>query len=868
MIVFQALIKAATAQAGLPEGPDWPRFPHYRDPLPEGMSEDRLYAFDVLFPRDDLPAVLRWRQAFAQHLARERKFSLEFLGDPQVRRPADPLAEHPAPPAGPDAEVCLDFLTPLPLPAAKAARRLGLDAASLFELIARRARRLLGSLPPEFLPPPDPFRVHPQFWHFQRFTHAAKSQPGTKYLDGGCGPLYLRGPLERAWPLLCLGAELQAGPTLFGGLGCYRLDPDRPCLDLLLRDPRWLTDAIAAARRESDLLDDPELHAQSDAQLADALARDFAQNAWQPAPAQAAAIPKANGEKRRIATLAPADCLVHKLLHRVLRDPCELLMEDSSLAFQRGKSRSDALPVIRQAQAAGRTVALRADVQEFFDQVPWDRLERTLDEWLPRGDRLVRELLSRCLRTPLREGRRLLPRDRGLLQGSPLSPLLANIYLDPLDEALAARGYTHVRFADDLLLLLPDREAAARAQAELEALLAELGLQLQTAKTQVGELEDEGLSFLGLDLGPGLEESELAAAALRRPLVIHEPYAYLGADADAVVVRRGPQLLARLPLRQLEGIVVIGAGTVSTRLLERCARHRLPISFCTPGGAHINTLCPDSQAWFERLGRHAQRHAQLDDPARLHAARRLVRLKLQAYRDWIAQLPAALGKDLRLTLDRRLRTLDQAQDLDALRGHEGAAARAVFPFLMAQIHDETLRAPSRQPHTGADPANALLDFASYLLHGRLNVLLRVRGLNPYLGFLHSHRDWYESLVYDLMEPHRARLDRFLLRTLNRRIVTAADFAPDPQGRPRLQSPAAEAFIRAFYRELALRLSGDALTLGQLLDLQVAMLIRWVDGEAGLNFPGAPERESDPRAATSPEGIGPPSAATSEEDPAP
>lgn len=124
--------------------------------------------------------------------------------------------------------------------------------------------------------------------------------------------------------------------------------------------------------------------------------------------------------------------------------------------------------------------------------------------------------------------------------------------------------------------------------------------------------------------------------------------------------------------------------------------------------------------------------------------------------------------------------------------------------------------------------NTLLDFLYSLLFTRLNVLLRGQGLNPYLGFLHSPLDSYESLVCDLQEPFRCRIDRLALKLINRQEITGAHFETKGNAKWRLTSAAVGIVIEAFEREEEVRLAGEPSTLAQLLSGQVLAIRHWVE----------------------------------------
>jgi CRISPR-associated protein Cas1 len=153
--------------------------------------------------------------------------------------------------------------------------------------------------------------------------------------------------------------------------------------------------------------------------------------------------------------------------------------------------------------------------------------------------------------------------------------------------------------------------------------------------------------------------------------------------------------------------------------------------------------------------------------------------------------------------------------------------------------------PGEQP----DPWNRLLDCAYSLLFQRINTLIRLRGLDPYFGLLHSPQAPYESLVCGLQEPFRARCDRFVLKLVNRGQITPEHFTTVPYTGLDLAPKAAGLFIELFAQELNTRLAGDAVTWAKAIEAQVLAIQHWVErGDPVRVFfagpPPEPPRASD------------------------
>ena len=827
--IFEAIFKAVARQIG---GDKPARFWfHPLDaPLPDRVQKLGQYPLEVVFPQASAQEVERFAQGLGEYLnLPARNFQLTEMSGPREMNLAALAQDHPLPP-GACREVCLEFLTPFPFDPADSSRRWLLEKAALAKAFVNRVRRFFGLDLSPCLGLWEPVRVLPYFWRYARHGHRAKSNHGVQFINGMQGPLYLKGELTPLLPLLLLGSELHIGRRRAHGQGRYVLVWERPFFDPRLREVSLWEQTWQEMDQDSD-----QASAGPDNPAGEM--RDLvAQGGYAPALCKAHMIPKKSGQTRLVAELAPADLLVHRALLKVLEPELDRMFEHASLGYRRGKSREQALAMIRQALAQGLGWVVESDIESFFDQVDWEVLRARLDASLPAGDQLTRAALDSCLTCGLMVKGKRVERSRGLLQGSPLSPLLSNLYLDTFDEQMERLGYCLVRYADDFLVLVRDRAQGEEALASMAAILEPLGLGLKKEKTAIRPLEG-GISFLGFDLGPDLEEELIENTSLRKPLFVTQPHTFVGVDHLVVEVRKDQQLLGRFPLARISEIILFGVGAVSARLIEKCTRQKIPISFCTPAGFYITTLRPDSKEHFLLAGQHARRFADLTDAQRVGLAAQVVAAKLEPYQRWIKAQRGPDGQRLWEQLEEIKAHLPQAPSVEAVRGGEAQAARLVYGFANGLVKEPDFASQGRQPRQKADPYNSLLDFAYSLLFCRINVLVRGRGLNPYLGLLHSHQDNYESLVCDLQEPFRCRMDRMVIKLINRKVIKADMFAGDAQRGFRLESAGVRLFLEAFQRELSLALVEDPGPLAEMISALVQRVKAWAQGAGGLSWAG-------------------------------
>src|SRR5204863_2671706 len=215
---------------------------------------------------------------------------------------------------------------------------------------------------------------------------------------------------------------------------------------------------------------------------------------YSPAPLLGFVAPKGKASVRPLAVPTVRDRVVQRAACALLGPSVETLLEDCSYAYRKGLSRAGAARAIERAYEDGYRYVLDADIESFFDAVEWERMFAKLEALFP-FEPLV-PLVEEWVKAPVIFEKSVIKRERGLPQGAPVSPLLANLFLDEFDEELLGRDYRLVRYGDDFVVLCRDLEAARRAREAARTALQHLGLTLHESKTAVRSL-DEGLSYLG-----------------------------------------------------------------------------------------------------------------------------------------------------------------------------------------------------------------------------------------------------------------------------------------------------------------------------------------------------------------------------------
>jgi RNA-directed DNA polymerase len=215
---------------------------------------------------------------------------------------------------------------------------------------------------------------------------------------------------------------------------------------------------------------------------------------YQPFPLLRFEIPKGESRVRHLAVPTVRDRVLQTAVHEVTRELFEAEFEECSYAFRQGRSVKQAVHRIHELRQQGFRWVVDADVDACFDNIAHGRLLDRLGRL--RLDPYVLRLIEKWVRAEVYDGRRVYRPAKGIPQGAVISPTLANLVLDELDESLALFGQTVVRYADDFLVLCKSAGEAAAALELTDYLLAEIELALNREKTRTTSF-DEGFKFLG-----------------------------------------------------------------------------------------------------------------------------------------------------------------------------------------------------------------------------------------------------------------------------------------------------------------------------------------------------------------------------------
>ena len=510
------------------------------------------------------------------------------------------------------------------------------------------------------------------------------------------------------------------------------------------------------------------------------------------------------------------DRTVERAVAAAVGPAAEALQSSSSFGARTGLGIDAVVSRLVRLRSEGRANVLLLEIEGCEFGVDLDDALETLRRGMP----CERTLDLLCLLgLPRFEGVRPGAEDRlrGVLEGSSLRPLLENLALTDVDDAMCDAGFAYLRHGSKIAMCAPGRSELVDGLALLTELVRSRGLTINEDATAMTSF-DEGFCHLGIDYSQDrpLEPSAEAAAPVH--------VVYVGRDGSRVHVAKerlivdAPDGLPQMsiPRRMVSRIVLTGNVGLSAGARSWALYNDIDVLCLSRRGTYLGQLAgPRSTANAQRLLRQAEFAA--DEEARLPLARNIVRAKLRNQLHVLHRLArreregsadgsagATMGGGMEVcgnagaTLaDRRIGVvgleaacrdiryimadLPDAASVEEIMGMEGAASNVYFACVAGLLPPE-VSFPCRSRRPPKDMANAALSYAYSLLLGECTAALFAAGLEPSLGVLHASTDKRPSLSLDLMEEFRPLLvDRMVFGLLRSRRLRPEHAGPSDDG---------------------------------------------------------------------------------------
>jgi CRISPR-associated protein Cas1 len=555
-----------------------------------------------------------------------------------------------------------------------------------------------------------------------------------------------------------------------------------------------------------------------------ALTCELLSGSYQPRRARPAQMPKKSGGFRKLMIPAVRDRVIQTAASTLLVAGLDREMEDVSFGYRPGRSVQQAVRMVDKHRREGFRWAVDADIRSYFDNVPHDRLIAKLRAYVDDG-RFI-DLISLWLEAYGASG-------RGLPQGSPVSPVLANLYLDEVDEAFDDPSLRLVRYADDFVILARTAADAEAARDKASRLLKKEGLELHQDKTKIVPF-DRGLRFLGhlfvrslaiadpWDEGP-VEPPEGSPAATSQPAapkpdersgipprcrrVLYLAMAGTRADlgtGESIEVSEDGHTRLRLKAHLLERVEVHPDAGISAEALRALLVARVPVVFIDGRGEALGSVAP--REGIRGVLHLAQARAILDEGRWRQIAEAIVGARIHNQRALLRRLNRQRNDQTVVRaceeINRILRKLTDTAAVSSLMSYEGASAK-VYWSVLGRFLPEGWVFERRGRRPPATPFDVILSYLATLVTNDVERAVHAAGLHPGFAILHASKNESSACATDLVEEFRGPVAESCAVTLvAQKAVRIEGFSHDGTRSWTMEAETRDAVIRGYERTLA------------------------------------------------------------------
>ncbi|MCX7724558.1 MAG: CRISPR-associated endonuclease Cas1 [Thermodesulfovibrio sp.] len=651
-------------------------------------------------------------------------------------------------------EICLDFLTPLPFKPKHSKKRAHIQKDDFINLISKRFERIFNISPTidskeiEILP----------YWRYEEYLVNSASQKGSsRYINGCIGKVYLKGNLSIIMPYILVCQELHMGSSISYSRGYFQIQPKtkssfiKPSiLEELLSFYLSKNKENFADRTQEELLRD--------------FYREVATASYEPAPSEAFY----NEETRNlVGKLYWKDMVVHSVLYKLLKNPIDNILPLTVFSFRPHFSEKDVKDKIDELLNSGYNKVAIFSLESFYGEIDHKKLIQTLTELIPNSDQFIIKLIEKILKAGYIYENTHYTSEKGLPLGSPLSPMLSNIYLYKVDKSLNSENTVTLRHADTFLIMSQTEEALTETLEKAEKLLKDLGLKIN--KKSIKNLVNEEIIFAGVKI-----EKREKIDRLRKPLYIINSKAHLSLQGETIKISDPDGNFETIPLSRLSEIIIATDTTLTTPVLKKLTSYNIPVILTSHFESPLVLIRRDYKAHYMGVFKHTAKYSTLTEDEILSFAKDIATKKIKSYEMFFTlkrhPLHTQINDKLRLIRQRIL----EAKTLDTIRGFEAQASKELYKSLNILIKNKDFHIKSRR-RQNPDMINSLINLCSHILFNKIRTVIHAYSLNPYLGFLHSPENSYESLCADIHELLRARIDSFIVNIINLRVIDRDDF---------------------------------------------------------------------------------------------
>lgn len=557
-------------------------------------------------------------------------------------------------------------------------------------------------------------------------------------------------------------------------------------------------------------------------------------------------IMNAKGKKRTISLMNTVDRFIYRALMQVLAKEWTPQFSEYSYAYQDHKGIKQAVEQAAEYMEKGYIWCVELDIQNFFDNINHDILLQKVKKVI--SDERIIDLIIAYMNCTVVDDHLYYRREKGILQGGPVSPLLSNIYMNELDHYMEWKNYKFCRFGDDINIYCQSYEDAFEQLHDIEGHLTEKeSLPLNNGKTGIYKALNR--KYLGYRFEEKAGEI-IVKKENKAYRTVYRDWYTTGIQRidrnyhlinEGILTKRDFSLLfdgkdgkKYIPVESTDSLYIYSNVIFSGKFFEFINEKGLNVSMIDRYGEKIGSFVPQNN---HRNIKTELKQLRIydDEKERLELARKLeiasvfnIRANLRYYkRRKEEQKLATTITDISALI----KLLNEAKSVTQLMTIEAQARQKYYHCFNWILDDKDFIFEKRTRRPPEDPLNAMISFGNTLLYQRIANEINRTSLDIRIGIVHAAGSRPESLNLDLADLFKPILvDRTIFTLVNRKMMNAEDFVEVENNGIYLSKNGKRQFIKEFERKLYQKLQIDGIerTYDYLIKYEIQKLKKYIE----------------------------------------
>ena len=558
-----------------------------------------------------------------------------------------------------------------------------------------------------------------------------------------------------------------------------------------------------------------------------------------------------SGKKRKIYKMSNVDRLILKVLNRGLSDPIGAMLYDNCISYRKGFGIADCCNYIRKALDTGCEYAVKIDIENYFDNIDTGVILNMLSP-LVNNEKLI-ILLERLLFMPVEHDYRIEHKSLGLMQGSPLSPLLSDLFLIDFDSYVTSE-FTNLyfRFSDDMALFFKTREEAADCYEKcVEMLKNKFNLNISERKSGVFPIMSR--SYLGYTIVESAAGNSFEIIRLDKDHKVYYNWHRSGLKQyrsevdilsngiltykDLTLLFEGDDKKVRIPIETVRNINVFSDVSINGTVLKYISQRKITLSVFDSYGRIIGRWVPENCNTRADVFL-AQVSLYNDTEQRMVLAKAFADGELYNLKSNLTYYRKHSDADVILKsidiISNCIEEVKKTSDYHELLLIEARAREKYYGCFNAIIPAEDFEFVKRTRRPPEDAINALISFGNVVMYNYISNEICKTALDVKVGFLHATNKRAESLNLDIAEIFKpVIIDRVIFTLINKKMINESIHFEYDEKSVKLSAEGKRIFLTNYYKRMDSEIDykGKRMSFRRIIWEEVISVMKHIQGDS-------------------------------------